>query len=77
MLAGDGALFGFALLCVLLGVSVRAVMSKTFGVDGEWLNLALLHYMLIRLCQIGLWFLRQYVLQMAPRLLERLHRLRL
>jgi hypothetical protein len=36
MLAVQGALFGLAMLCVLLRVYVRAVMLKTFGID-DWM----------------------------------------
>lgn len=35
MLAVDGIIFGLALLCVILRVYVRALMLKTFGIDGE------------------------------------------
>ena len=35
MLAIDGILFVLALICVLLRVYVRAIMLKTFGIDGE------------------------------------------
>ena len=35
MLAVDGTLFGLAMLCVSMRVYVRAVMLKTFGIDGE------------------------------------------
>jgi hypothetical protein len=38
MLAVDGTLFALMMMCVMLRIYVRAVMLKTFGIDGVCLS---------------------------------------
>jgi hypothetical protein len=38
MLAVDGTFFGFAMLCVILHIYVKAFKLKTFGIDGMYVS---------------------------------------
>jgi hypothetical protein len=38
MLAVDGTFFGFAMLCVILRIYVKAFKLKTFGIDGMYVS---------------------------------------
>jgi hypothetical protein len=53
MLAVDGTIFGLAMLCVLMRIYVRAIMLKTFGVDGMCPLPRILRAALTWACQIG------------------------